>query len=63
MITSFLFELSLRFQHVTPCNRNAVERLLKTFKRCTEKFAAYFRYTTAGSPKQGFKPSPTSEVR
>jgi transposase-like protein len=44
-----LFELSLRFQHVTHGNRNAVERLFKELKRRTEQFATHFRHATADS--------------
>ena len=44
-----LFELSLRFQHVTHGNRNAVERVFKELKRRTEQFATHFRHATADS--------------
>jgi putative transposase len=44
-----LFELGLRFQHVTHGNRNAVERLFKELKRRTEQFANHFRHATADS--------------
>ena len=36
---------SLRFQHVTHGNRNAVERVFKELKRRTEAFANHFRHT------------------
>lgn len=36
---------SLRFQHVTHENRNAVERVFKKLKRRTEAFANHFRHT------------------
>ena len=35
---------SLRFQHVTRGNRNAVERVFKELKRRTEAFATHFRH-------------------
>jgi transposase-like protein len=35
---------SLRFQHVTHGNRNAVERVFKELKRRTEAFANHFRH-------------------
>ena len=35
---------SLRFQHVTHGNRNAIERAFKEFKRRTEAFANHFRH-------------------
>jgi transposase-like protein len=35
---------SLRFQHVTHGNRNAVERVFKELKRRTESFANHFRH-------------------
>jgi putative transposase len=57
-----LFELSLRFQHVTHENRNAVERLFKELKHRTEQFATHFRHATADPPKHGCKPSPTSGI-
>lgn len=44
-----LFELELRFQHVTHGNRNPVERLFKELKRRTEQFANHFRHATADS--------------
>jgi len=44
-----LFNLSLRFQHVTHGNRNAIERLFKELKRRTERFATHFRHATADS--------------
>jgi len=44
-----LFELSLRFQHVTYGNRNAVERLFKELKRRTDQFATHFCHATADS--------------
>jgi len=44
-----LFELLLRFQHVTHGNRNAVERPFKEFKRRTEQFATHFRHATVDS--------------
>jgi transposase-like protein len=44
-----LFELSLRFQHVTHGNRYAVERLFKKLRRRTEQFATHFRHATADS--------------
>ncbi|MCD2201463.1 IS6 family transposase [Halobacterium sp. KA-4] len=44
-----LFELGLRFQHVTHGNRNAVERVFKELKRRTEQFANHFHHATADS--------------
>jgi len=44
-----LFQLELRFQHVTHGNRNAVERLFKEFKRRTQQFADHFRHATVES--------------
>jgi transposase-like protein len=44
-----LFELDLRFQHVTHGNRNAVELLFKELKRRTEQSATHFRHATADS--------------
>ncbi|MEA5385794.1 IS6 family transposase [Haloarculaceae archaeon H-GB11] len=44
-----LHRLSLRFQHVTHGNRNAVERLFKELKRRTEQFATHFCHATADS--------------
>jgi transposase-like protein len=44
-----LFELSLRFQHVTHGNRTVVERLFKELKRRTDQFATHFRHATADS--------------
>ena len=50
-----LFELSLRFQHVTHGNRNAVERVFKELKCRTEQFATHFRHTTADSAEAGLQ--------
>jgi putative transposase len=44
-----LFEESLRFQHVTHGNRNAVERVFNGVKRRTEQFANHFRNATPES--------------
>jgi transposase-like protein len=44
-----LFDLNLRFQHLTHGNRNAVERLFKELKRRTEQFATHFRHASADS--------------
>lgn len=52
-----LFDLNLRFHHVTHGNRNAVERVFKELKRRTNHFANHFRHadaTTAESWLQTF---------
>jgi len=36
--------LGPRFQHVTPGNRNSVERMFKELKRRTKAFATHFRH-------------------
>jgi putative transposase len=53
-----LFELGLRFRHVTHGNRNAVERVFKELKRRTEQFAYHFRPQLLTLQKHGCKPSP-----
>lgn len=48
-LRAVLFELSLRFQHVTHGNRNSVGRVFQELKRHTEQFATHFRHKPADS--------------
>ncbi|SDY42237.1 hypothetical protein SAMN04487946_1155 [Halobellus clavatus] len=53
---------SLRFQHVTHGNRNAIERVFKELKRRTEAFADHFRHTILKPQKRGSKRSPSASI-